>query len=288
MFCKREDGLGALFVPFYIAAILPTALCAHAAGLTGLALLGAVIGLFIAWSVGLLFVYIIFVWFVSLTVDLNKPVTEDRPFYRFIVLSIIGLLCRMGRVRIHVRGIGNIPEGRFLLVGNHRSNYDPIVTVWALRRWKMGFITKPENLKIPIVRTIHAANYLAIDRKDPRKAVATIRAAADLLKRDVVNIGVYPEGTRSKGKEMLPFHNAVFKIAQQGRVPILVAAISGTENIHVNLPWRHTDVTLSLRAVIDAGEVAASSTRDLGDRVRAILEREAEALEVGIPDCNKM
>ena len=276
MFCKRDDGLGTVFVPYMLAALLPTVLCARATHLAGFGLIAAAVGLFLAWTVGALLIYIIFVWFVSLTVDLNKPVTEDHPFYRFIVLSIIGLLCRIGRIRIHLKGAENIPAGRFLLVGNHRSNYDPIVTVWALRRRKMGFITKPENLKIPIVRTIHAANYLSIDREDPRKAVATIRAAADLLRRDVVDIGVYPEGTRSKAKAMLPFHNAVFKIAQQAQVPILVAAITGTEDISKNLPWHHTDVTLSLCGIIDAAEAKASSTKDLGDRVRAMLEAEME------------
>lgn len=274
MFCKRDDGLGAVFVPYMLAAVIPTVLCVRALPLTGLALAAAAAGLFLAWTLGALLVYIIFVWFVSLTVDLDKPVTEYHPFYRFIVMSIIALLCRVGRIRIHLKGEERIPPCRFLLVGNHRSGYDPIVTIWALRRRKMGFITKPENLKIPIVRTIHAANYLAIDREDPRKAVATIRAASDLLQRDVVDIGVYPEGTRSRTGDMLPFHNAVFKIAKQAHTPILVAAVTGTDRIFKNLPWRHTDVTLSLCGLVDAEEVKASSTKDLGDRVRAILEAE--------------
>lgn len=272
MFRRRDDGLGPVFVPYMLAALFPTALCLRALPLTGFALLAASVGLFLAWTAGAVLVYIIFVWFVSLTVDLNKPVTEDKPFYRFIVMSVIALLCRVGRVCIHLHGAENIPDGRFLLVGNHRSNYDPIVTLWALRRRKLAFITKPENLKIPLVRTIHAANFLAIDREDPRKAVATIRAAADLLRRDVVDVGVYPEGTRSKSRTMLPFHNAVFKIAQQGHVPIVTAAIAGTENISKNLPWHSTDVTISLCAAMDAEDVAKCSTKDLGDRVRAMLE----------------
>ena len=273
MFVKREDGLGKVFLPFYIAAILPTALCAWASGLTGWVLLPVILGLFIGWTVAALLVYIIFVWFVSLTVDTSKPVPDDHPFYRKIVLSIIALLCRVGRVRLHIDGMENVPEGRFVLVGNHRSGYDPIVTVWALRKWDMGVITKPENLKIFIVRTIHQANYLAIDRDDPRKAIQTIRQAADLLKNDVVSIGVYPEGTRSRTGELLPFHNAVFKIPKQGgNVPIVVAAISGTERIMKNTPWRHTDVNLNLCEVIPPEEVAALSTKDLGEKVRAILE----------------
>ena len=232
------------------------------------------LGMFVCWTVTLLAAWLVFVWLWSLTVDLSKPVTEDHPFCRRIVVHVIGILCWGGRLRFHVTGWENIPEGRFLLVGNHRSNYDPIATVWALSRRKidMAFITKPENMKIPLVRFIHKANYLVIDRDDPRKAIVTINAAADLLSRDVVNVGVYPEGTRSKSGQMLEFHNAVFKIAKKADVPIVTVCVTGTEKIGKNAPWRHTDVFLTLCPCISREEVAASGTKELGAHVRALLE----------------
>ncbi len=259
-------------------ALPPAGLCAAAADLRGWTAVAALLGFYAAWFLGLVAVWVIAVFLLSLAVDLNKPVTEGHPVARWIVVTIIGLLCKAGRLRIHVTGWENVPAGRFLLVGNHRSNYDPIATVWALRRRgvDVAFITKPENMKIPLVRLIHWANFLVIDRQDARKAIETIHAAADYLKRDVVNVGVYPEGTRSKAVEMLPFHNAVFKIAKQAAVPILVAAIGGTERIHENAPWRGTDVTIDLCACIPAEEVAAGSTRDLGERVRQLLEQAAK------------
>ncbi len=270
MFRKREDGLERVFWPFIIGAAV---ICAALGYIYhwGFWMFAAML---VCWTVTLLAAWLIFVWVLSLTVDLSKPVTEDHPLCRRIVVQVIGLLCRVGRLRIHVKGWENLPEGRFLLVGNHRSNYDPIATVWALSRRKvdMAFITKPENMKIPLVRFIHTANYLVIDREDPRKAIETIQAAADLLARDVVSVGVYPEGTRSKGAQMLEFHNAVFKIAKKADVPIVAAAITGTEKIHENFLWRCTDVTLDLCACIGREEVAACSTRELGERVRALLQ----------------
>ena len=262
----------------YCLAALAAIPCAWATDLHSLALAGAYVGFFAAWTVGLTLVYILAIWVLGLTVDLDEPVPEDHPVYRWIVLTIIGLLCRVGRLRIHLRGLENVPEEPFLLVGNHRSGYDPIATVWALRRAgvDVAFITKPENMKIPLVPVIHLANFLVIDREDPRKAVVTIRAAAELLKNRVVNVGVYPEGTRSKTGQMLPFHDAVFKIAQRGGAPIVVAAISGTEHIWDNLPWRRTDVTIDLCACIGAEEAKASTTKVLGEKVRAILDQALE------------
>ena len=276
---RREDGLDKVFRPFWTVAIVLAIICATCTERGSVwAVVAYYCGYLAAWFVGLILVYIIFVWLISLTVDLDKPVPEDHPVVRRIVVSIIGILCCVGRLRIHVKGTENVPkDGKFLLVGNHRSNYDPIATVWAMRHLgvDIAFVTKPENMKIPLVRLIHRANYLVINRDDPRKAISTINAAAELLKNGVVNVGVYPEGTRSKAVEMLPFHNAVFKIAQKANVPIVVASITGTEKISKNNPWRHTDVTINFCACLSPEEVKGSSTKDLGDRTRALLEEAA-------------
>ena len=267
---KWGDGPGRAVWPFVIGAAVICGLLGYVYG-WGFWMFAAML---VCWTVTLLAAWLILVWAVSLTVDLSKPVTEDHPVCRRIVVRVIGVLCLVGRLRIHVKGWENVPEGKFLLVGNHRSNYDPIVTVWAMRRRgaDVAFVTKPENMKLPLVRFIHTANFLVIDRDDPRKAIETIHAAADLLSRDVVNVGIYPEGTRSKTAGMLPFHNAVFKIAKRARTPIVTACVTGTEKIRRNMPWRHTDVTLDLCACIGREEVAASSTKELGDRVRRELE----------------
>ena len=166
-----------------------------------------------------------------------------------------------------------LPEGRFLLVSDHRANYDPITTGWMLRKWDIAFISKPENMSIPIagpfVRRIY---YLPIDRQNPRRAIETINAAADLISQNVASIGVYPEGTRSHSTQMLPFHNGVFKIAQKSGAPIVVLSVDGTEQVCKNFPWRRTDVALKVCRVIDAETVKVSSTAELGDMVRTSLE----------------
>ena len=277
MFVKRDDGLGTVLLPFDIGALAGAVILSAALPARGLWAAAAFVLWWLCCFLGLLAVFVIFLWLMSLTVNTKKPVPEDdHPFYRAVVVYVIGLLCRLGRVRITFRGADRLPEGRFLVVSNHRSQYDPIVTVWALRKRPTAFITKPENHRIPIAGPmIYKANYLPIDRSDPRQAMKTINAAAALLKNDVVSVGVYPEGTRGPGGEMLPFHNGVFKIAQKANVPIVVVSVAGTEKIHKNLPLRGTDVTLCLCDVIRPEEPDMSTAR-IGERVRHSL---AAALE---------
>ena len=117
---------------------------------------------------------------------------------------------------------------------------------------------------------------MAIDRENPKNAMKTILKAAELLKRDAVSVAVYPEGTRSKTCELLPFHNGVFKIAQRAEVPIVVVAVRGTENIHKNYIRHRSDVWIDIIDVLSAEEIKGSRSKDIGDRVYRDLEEKLQ------------
>lgn len=275
MFVKRNDGLDRVLLPFDVGALLLAALLTAGCGVRGWWAAPAFLGWWLCAFLGLLIAFYFIVWLISLTVDMTKPApADDRPFFRLIVVYVIGQLCRLGRVRLHYTGAEKLPEGRFLIVTNHRSAFDPICLVWALRKRPTAVITKPENHRIPIAGPmIWRANYLAIDREDPRTAMKTIQAAADLLKNDVVSVAVYPEGTRNRTPEagLLPFHNGVFKIAQKASAPLAVASIRGTERVMKNTPWRPTDVYLHICEVIPPEELTGS-TAAVSARVKGVME----------------
>ncbi len=224
----------------------------------------------------LLLCYILFLLVCSLLVSPKKEYAQHSSFYRWLLNSSTAAALKLLRIRVHIHGIEKIPDDtkKLLFVGNHRSNFDPIVTWYALRKWQIAYISKPSNFKIPVFgRFIRKCCFLAIDRENPRNAMKTILKAAQHLQKGEVSIGVYPEGTRSKTCQMLPFHNGVFKIAQRAEAPIVVLSIAGTENIHKNIPWRHTDVYLNVVDVLPAGYVKGSRTDALGEQIREDLER---------------
>ena len=48
------------------------------------------------------------------------------------------------RVKIHVTGLEKVPtDTEYLFVSNYRSNFDPMVQWWVLRRWRLAFVSKP-------------------------------------------------------------------------------------------------------------------------------------------------
>lgn len=207
----------------------------------------------------------------GLFVDTHKLYDKDSKFYRFLLYYFTVLLYIVARIRVEISGEELIPkDGQFLLVTNHRSNFDPI-SCWIILRHRVSltYISKPENFKIPFFgKIIRRCCFMPIDRQNPRNAKSTIDRAAELMKRGVCSIGVYPEGTRSKNCRLLPFHSMVFRIAKQANVPILAAVLENTEKIHKNFPLKGTCVKLRYIDLISSEDVREQRTNQLSDRIR--------------------
>lgn len=231
------------------------------------------LGLWLGAFVGICLLYLLVLWFFSRFIGKEEPEQNDHPFARKVLVWTIEAICGVARAKLVVEGKELLPEGRFLLVSNHRSNFDPLVTVLAFREHDMAFVSKKGNLKLPIVgRWIRYCNYLSIDRENPRNAIRTINAAADYLKRDLVSVGIYPEGTRNLTDEMLPFHDGVMMIAQKAGVPIAVVTVRDTEKIVKNFPFRSTRVEIAVKGVIPAEQVASSRSNELSAEARKMME----------------
>lgn len=231
---------------------------------------------------GLFLLYVLTLVVCALLVDTRREYTSHNPFYRALLDSATVIGMGIMGIRLHVSGTERLPQGeKPLFVCNHRSNFDPIVTWYALRKWKIAFISKPSNFKIPVFgRLIRRCCFLPIDRENPRNAIRTIQTAAGILSQGDLSVGVYPEGTRNRQQaEILPFHNGVFKIAQKAQVPIVVLTISGTEKIHKNYPFRRSHVYLDIAQCIPVETVCHTKTDILGQQIRATMEKSLEKRE---------
>ena len=171
--------------------------------------MGKIILWILADLLGLCLLYVLFLTVCALLVDTKKEYEHDSPFYRRLLYGATACCIRLLHIHIHVDGMEKLPkDGRFLLVCNHRSNFDPILTWQVMKERNLAFVSKAENFQIPIFgRIIRRCCFMAIDRENPRNALLTIEKAAKLIESDEVSIGIYPEGTRSKECVLLPFHN---------------------------------------------------------------------------------
>lgn len=202
----------------------------------------------------------------------GKP--EPKPgrsrLYR-LALQLVQVVDHLCGIRVVRSGLP-LPEGPFLLVANHRSNFDPIVLLDAFSERTVTYISKPENFRIPIVgEIVRRLGFLAIDRVDPRKAMTTIHQAVAQLTEQSVSVCVFPEGTRSRTAKLLPFHNGVLKIAQRAKVPVATVTLQGTEQIGKRAPFRRTRVAVCVEQVIRPEEFPGNGTAELAERIRTAM-----------------
>ncbi len=220
-----------------------------------------------------LIVFFPFACIVSLFISPKKEYAKNSKFFRWVLDEYTWFAMVILRIDVCVEGKELLPDAPFVLVQNHYSNFDPIVTWFAFKKNRLAFVSKKENFKIPFFgRMIRKCCFMAIDRENARNAVKTVDFAASLVKSGEVSVGVYPEGTRNKGyRGLLPFHNSVFKIAQKAGAPVVVVGVSGTERVHENTPWKKTRVVLKVVNVLSAEFVVSNRTAVLGEEVRRSL-----------------
>ncbi|MGN0981477.1 MAG: 1-acyl-sn-glycerol-3-phosphate acyltransferase [Candidatus Limivicinus sp.] len=244
---------------------------------------------FVMWKAALLFAacfvalnlfYLVIAWVVSWFINPSKPLSRQSFVCRSACVYASFLVTGYCWVKTHVRGAEKLPEtGRFLLVSNHRSGFDPIVITRMLRRFNISFVSKPSNLQMPFLgRVGYGTGCLPIDRENDRKALTTILTAADYLKRNLCSMAIYPEGSRSRDGQLQPFHPGSFKIAQKANVPLVITSISGTENVGKNVLRRPTDVYLDILEVIPAEQVKAMSTRELAEYSSRVIAENLNAV----------
>lgn len=240
-----------------------------------------IIGISLLILLGIVAAVILFYCVAALFVNPRKEYDRNSRFYRALLDGATAFILWLLRVHIHTAGLERVPQNtRCLYVCNHRSNYDSIVTWRVFRKEQLAYLSKESNFKVfAFGRIIRKCCFMAINRESAREAMRTMNRAAELLSRQEVSIGVYPEGTRSKTKDLLPFHNGVFKIAQKADAPVVVLAIRGTEAIVHNLPFRASHVYLEVVDVIMPEEIRGVRSRVVGERARQAIAQWLEERE---------
>jgi 1-acyl-sn-glycerol-3-phosphate acyltransferase len=132
--------------------------------------------------------------------------------------------------RLQVSGLEHLPlEGPVLLAGNHDSYWDPIaVGIAGLPRRQIRALAKSSLWKPGIGKVLDGMGQIPIDR-GAGDARALTRAIEEL--RGGVCIGIFPEGTRSLGRELRP-RSGIGRLAQAvPEAQIVCCTVGGTVDI---------------------------------------------------------
>lgn len=179
-------------------------------------------------------------------------------------------------VKVRVAGREHLPLGRAAVYcANHQSNVDPPVLFTTLHP-RMHIVYKAEINAIPLLaRAFQHGGFVPIERRNKEAAMRSLEAGAKSI-RDGNSFLIFPEGTRSKTGEMLPFKKGGFLMALKAQAPIVPVAISGGTEVMQRGSKIIRPATVSIRI----GEPIETTGMDMGDRDALIetVRRRIEAL----------
>jgi 1-acyl-sn-glycerol-3-phosphate acyltransferase len=180
-------------------------------------------------------------------------------------------------VKVNVRGRERLdPRRSYVFVANHRSFLDT-ATLFAHLGRRIGMIAKKEVLKVPILGYgMGYVNILAIDRSNRERAIETMKAATDRLRRGI-SFGVFVEGTRARPRQLLPFKKGAFYMAAEAGAPVVPVAIKHTDELMGKGTGRARPGTLEmvlLPPVETEGLKTDEEIKGLSERANAMVAAE--------------
>lgn len=173
--------------------------------------------------------------------------------------------------------------GPYMIMANHRSYLDPPLLI-SEAPYFLRFLTKRELFFVPIFGwTLFAMGQIPIDRKRKERAITSLKRARRLLKVTGIGILAFPEGTRSRSEELLPFKKGAFVFAIENSLPIVPVWIAGTRACLPKGSWRirKGKVAYVIGEPIPTSSYRYEQREELMERVRSqllTLKEQAEKL----------
>ncbi len=237
-----------------------------------------------AWTVTVV-VVIIGTPIVALVFALTAPFDPGR-YAAGRAFRLVGVTAMRlnGLWRFRVRGSLADPRRPYVVVANHESYAD--IFLISCFPWEMKWLSKDTMFKIPCMGwMMQMAGDIKLIRGKRESAIDAIKQCRDRLSKKV-SIMIFPEGTRSREWEMLPFKDGAFRLAIEAGAPILPIAVAGTRSAMAKGTFQFQPARAIAQALepIETKDLTLADLQTLKQRVRERIEegRRALAAELGI------
>nr|WP_318384371.1 1-acylglycerol-3-phosphate O-acyltransferase [uncultured Enterobacter sp.] len=169
--------------------------------------------------------------------------------------------------------------GNAIYICNHQNNYD-MVTASNIVLPPTVTVGKKSLLWVPFFGLLYwITGNLLIDRNNRTKAHGTIAQVVKHIQKRNISIWMFPEGTRSRGRGLLPFKTGAFHAAIAAGVPVIPVCVSNTSNkINLNR-WNNGLVIVEMLQPVDVSQFGKDQVRELAAHCRTIMENKIAELD---------
>lgn len=175
-----------------------------------------------------------------------------------------------------IRGEENIPDKAdwpFMIYANHQGYADLAASLWIMKdRGMLSYVAKEEWRKYGILSdAIEYTRSIFLVRNNPKEAVRALGEAKKVLDLGI-NMIIFPEGTRSKGRKMGEFKAGAFKFAEKAKVPILPVTLDGSYKLFEETgSWQPCHIKITIHPLVHIEEMNREQQHEAAKQIEETI-----------------
>lgn len=178
--------------------------------------------------VPLLLLYFILLNLVLLVMCILRPFHRNNVHYS---ARAYGSIARLLGVKVIVRVSDKLDTTKpVVYIGNHQNSYD-LITICSATQPGTVTVGKKSLAWVPLMGQLYwLSGNILIDRNNSGKASNTVKQTIKKIRERRISVWLFPEGTRSYGRGLLPFKSGAFLIARGTKEPVSMICASNLHN----------------------------------------------------------
>ena len=223
-------------------------------------------------------IYFIFYLIVSIPCLIKVRIIKKHNYKKAEQLSYLKVrsmakyVLKISKTDVSLSGIENIPDRSCVFVLNHQAIFDGFLVLAYIEK-NISLIAKKEIKKIPIISSwFKEINAIFIDRKNLKESVKAIYNGIEMINKGY-SIVIFPEGTRSLGKQMNEFKKGSLRLALMTKVPIVPITVNGTYQIlEKGNKVRGNKVEMIIHPAVSTDNLSREEEDGLKDKIFNIIK----------------
>lgn len=209
-----------------------------------------------------------------------------NPKHVFTFGRLFGKMSRVFGIKLDLRVPDDAYErGQHIYIANHQNNWD-LFTVSSAVTPKVVTVGKKSLVWVPLFGQLYwLTGNILIDRTNRSKAKGTIDQIIDKMKGSDVSAWIFPEGTRSRGRGLLPFKTGAFHAAVGAHLPIIPVVCSSTNHLKFNR-WDNGHVIVEMLPPVSVEGMEKDDIRELANDCREKMRLKLQQLDEEVRELN--